>query len=52
MTDQRKTLGDAASGPPPGLQLLGDGTAMGVCIDGVCAMPGAPVADSVAEKAD
>lgn len=52
MTDAQKAKVGEAPAAFPGLQLLGDDTAMGVCVDGVCAMPGAPLTDTVAEKAD
>ena len=52
MTDSQKATGVEAPAAFPGLQLLGDDTAMGVCADGVCAMPGATLPAPTAEKGD
>lgn len=51
MTDEQKPRGEEAVAFP-GLQLLGDDTAMGACVDGVCAMPHTQIADPVATKRD
>jgi len=51
MSDSRTPDAGDALTAFPGLQLLGDDTAMGVCADGVCQMPGAPtVAPEAPEK--
>lgn len=52
MTDARKNPGDEALTAFPGLQLLGAETAMGACVDGVCAMPGTSPSDPTAQKSD
>ncbi|UNK69825.1 hypothetical protein [Microbacterium sp. H1-D42] len=52
MTDAQKAPGGEALAVLPGLQLLGDDTAMGVCVDGVCVIPGSTVTAAGAEKRD
>ncbi|MBY6060583.1 hypothetical protein [Microbacterium esteraromaticum] len=52
MTDAQRVDGGEGLAPLPGLQLLGEDTAMGACVDGVCAVPGASPASVGAEKAD
>ena len=51
MADSLTPDAGGAANAFPGLQLLGDDTAMGVCVDGVCHVPVAPAAgQSVPEK--
>ncbi|MGF2948588.1 hypothetical protein [Microbacterium alcoholitolerans] len=52
MSDAQKVQGEAALAEFPGLSLLGDDTAMGVCADGVCTVPTNHHADPVQSKRD
>lgn len=52
MSDAQKAHGEDALAEFPGLSLLGEDTAMGVCADGVCSVPKPHHADPVQSKAD
>ena len=52
MTDAQRAHGEQKPAAFPGLQLLGDDTAIGACVDGVCGVPGTTSSDEVPEKAD
>lgn len=52
MSDAQKAHGEEALAALPGLSLLGDDTAIGVCADGVCAVPNTHHTDPVQSKRD